>query len=77
MDASLDRYYHDTRHFPQSREDLERSIRKGAVDWESLRDPWGHHYYATFRQEASYTDAVTVQSWTRSTKQNSTSPYVP
>ncbi len=63
MDAALDRYYHDTGHFPQRLEDLEEAFRKGAVDWGSLLDPWRHRYYATFRQEASYTDAVTVQSY--------------
>ena len=63
MDAALDRYYHDTERFPQNLKDLDEAFRKADINWNTLRDPWGHPYYATFRQEARYTDAVTVQSY--------------
>ena len=63
MNAALDRYYHDAGRFPQNREDLDNAFRAGGVNWDSLRDPWGHSYYATFRQEARYSDVVTVQSY--------------
>jgi A-macroglobulin TED domain/Alpha-2-macroglobulin family/Carboxypeptidase regulatory-like domain/MG2 domain/A-macroglobulin receptor binding domain/Alpha-2-macroglobulin bait region domain len=63
MDAALQRYYHDQGLFPQNQQELTAALAKAGIDWESLRDPWGHEYYATFRTEAKYSDAVVVQSY--------------
>jgi hypothetical protein len=63
MDAALQRYYHDQGLFPQNEQELTAALAKAGIDWESLRDPWGNKYYATFRTEAQYSDAVVVQSY--------------
>jgi A-macroglobulin complement component/alpha-2-macroglobulin family protein/MG2 domain-containing protein/carboxypeptidase family protein/A-macroglobulin receptor len=63
MDAALARYYQSTGNFPQSEKDLAAALRASGIDWESLRDPWANRYYATFRQEAQYSNAVVVQSY--------------
>lgn len=63
MDAALQQYYHDQGRFPQNQNDLTAAFRKVGIDWDSLRDPWGHPYYATFRQQARYSDSVVVQSY--------------
>jgi A-macroglobulin TED domain/Alpha-2-macroglobulin family/MG2 domain/Carboxypeptidase regulatory-like domain/A-macroglobulin receptor binding domain/Macroglobulin domain MG3 len=63
MDAALDRYYHGAGHFPQNERDMADAFRAGGVGWESLRDPWGHPYYAIFRQESQYSDAISVQTY--------------
>ena len=33
------------------------------ISWDSLRDAWGHPYYAIFRQDAVYADKVNVESY--------------
>lgn len=63
MDAALQRYYHDQGLFPQNEQELTAALAAAEIEWESLRDPWGHQYYATFRTEARYSDAVLVQSY--------------
>ena len=63
MDAALDRYYRATGRFPQKLDDLAEAFRAAGIDWDRLQDSWGRPYYATFRQEARYSDAVTVQSY--------------
>lgn len=63
MDAALQRYYQDQGLFPQNQQELTAALAKAGIDWESLRDPWGDKYYATFRTEAQYSDAVVVQSY--------------
>jgi hypothetical protein len=63
MNAVLDRYYHDASRFPQNKNDLDEAFRMAGIELDSLRDPWGHPYYVTFRNEARYTDAVTVQTY--------------
>ena len=63
MNAALDRYYHDTDRFPQNEKELSSAFGAAKLDWQSLRDPWGHPYYVTFRQEARYSDTVNVQTY--------------
>lgn len=63
MDAALQRYYHDQGSFPQNQQELAAAFEAAGIEWKSLRDPWGHEYYATFRTESQYSDAVVVQSY--------------
>ncbi|HXX18859.1 MAG TPA: MG2 domain-containing protein [Candidatus Acidoferrum sp.] len=63
MDSALERFYQDAGKFPQTQEDLLKILSAAGIDWQSLRDGWGHPYYATFRQEARYIDSVVVQNY--------------
>ena len=63
MNGALERYYQDAGRFPQTQDDLLKVISAAGIDWQSLRDGWGHPYYATFRQEARYIDSVVVQNY--------------
>ncbi|HTR48339.1 MAG TPA: MG2 domain-containing protein [Verrucomicrobiae bacterium] len=63
IETLVNNYYQDAGHFPATEKDLVDALHAGGVDWESLRDPWGHRYYAAFRQEAQYSNAVRVQSY--------------
>jgi hypothetical protein len=63
MDRALDRYFRGTQRFPQKLDDLVEAFHAAGIEWDRLHDPWGHPYYATFRQEARYSDDVTVQSY--------------
>ncbi len=63
MDAAITRYYHDAGRFPENEKDLTDAFRAGGIDWESLRDPWGNRYYATFRHESMYSDAIVLQTY--------------
>ena len=48
--------------FPKNVEELQKRLELAGIAWDSLKDPWGHRYYATFIQGAVYGDSVTVQN---------------
>jgi hypothetical protein len=63
MDAAFASYYQSSGSFPQTQKELATALRAAGIDWESLRDPWSNPYYATFRHEAQYSDAIVVESY--------------
>jgi hypothetical protein len=60
---TLARYGEKSQTFPQSEEELKKALQAAGIAWESLKDAWGHRYYATFRQDAMYADSFTVESY--------------
>ena len=65
VDAALMREFDATRHFPQNSAEFNAALARSSVDANALRDPWGHPFYPTFRQDARYTDRVVVQSYAK------------
>ncbi len=63
IDTALNQAYARDHVFPESQEQFEQILRAAGIQWEQLRDPWGHPYYATFRQEAIYADNVDVRTY--------------
>jgi hypothetical protein len=61
LNNALTAYFKDTQVFPENTEQLDKAL--AGTDWKQLRDPWGHPYYFTFRQEARYSDDLTVKSY--------------
>jgi len=61
LNNALAAYFKNTQVFPGNREQLEKAL--DGTDWKQLRDPWGHPYYSTFRQEARYSDDLMVKSY--------------
>jgi hypothetical protein len=63
LDTALTRYAEESHRFPQNEEELQKALQNVGIAWDSLKDPWGHRYYATFRQDAMYADELTVESY--------------
>jgi len=63
IDEALNKNFKDTHSFPENAEQLEMSLKKSAISWGALRDPWGHPYYATFQHDAVYADHIGVETY--------------
>lgn len=63
IDAVLNDYFKTRSRFPQSDVDLNAVLESGALSREQLRDPWNRPYYATYEQNAAYSDRVTFLSY--------------
>jgi hypothetical protein len=62
IDAALESYTSATASFPQDEAVFRLALRKAGIDWDSLRDPWGHPYFVTFETRSEYTDRRSVSS---------------
>lgn len=62
IDSALTLYLKKTGLFPQDMRGLRAALTASQLDFDALRDPWGHTYYATFKQESRYTDRVSIVS---------------
>jgi hypothetical protein len=63
LDEALTAYFKETQMFPENLDQLRKALEHSGVKWDGLRDAWGHPYYATFRQEARYSDDLAVESY--------------
>ncbi|HKQ54216.1 MAG TPA: MG2 domain-containing protein, partial [Pyrinomonadaceae bacterium] len=62
VDAALNSYLKETRGFPTNVKSLRAALARSGLNFDALRDPWGHAYYATFRIESRYADRVITQA---------------
>jgi hypothetical protein len=63
IDKALSRYFEATQGFPQQQAEFEKALRQSQIHLQSLRDPWGRGYYATFKTEYRYGDRVKMMSY--------------
>jgi hypothetical protein len=63
FDTALARHFEKSGKFPQNIEELQKAFQESGLTWGSFKDPWGHPYYATFRQEARYSDRMVVERY--------------
>jgi hypothetical protein len=63
IDTALMKHFQQSKAFPEDAEQLQKALRNSGIHWNELKDPWGHPYYATFRQEARYADSIMVESY--------------
>ncbi len=63
IDAALTRSFNATGRFPQEQTELEDALRDSSIRFKNLHDPWGIHYYATFKSEWRYGDRVKMMSY--------------
>jgi hypothetical protein len=63
LDAGLTRYFKENQLFPENLDQLKKALEHSGLHWDGLRDAWGHSYYATFRQEARYSDDPSVETY--------------
>ncbi|HZG51064.1 MAG TPA: MG2 domain-containing protein [Pyrinomonadaceae bacterium] len=62
IDAAIAAYLKATARFPRDEAALQEMLRRVGLDPANLRDPWGHSYYAAFRDESHYADRVQIES---------------
>ncbi|MEA2203237.1 MAG: hypothetical protein QOE77_13 [Blastocatellia bacterium] len=63
IDAALNDYFKTQSRFPQGDVELNAVLESEAVHRERLRDPWNRPYYATYEQNAAYSDRITFFSY--------------
>lgn len=63
LDSALTTYFGETQLFPETFDQLKKALEDSGIHWDGLRDAWGHPYYATFRQDAEYSDDLTVETY--------------
>jgi hypothetical protein len=51
--------------FPQNERELSEALRDSEQPLESLRDPWGHAYYATFKTQPYYSNRIEIENRAR------------
>jgi len=49
--------------FPDTLADFQKVLSNHGIDWNSIRDPWGHPYDVVFGYELSYGDKVAVHTY--------------
>ncbi|HJZ66752.1 MAG TPA: alpha-2-macroglobulin family protein, partial [Blastocatellia bacterium] len=65
LDDAISKYFRAASRVSGNENELAQALSQVGIDWASVRDPWGHRCYATFRSEARYIDQVTIQSYAR------------
>ena len=62
IDHALSDNFTKTFEYPENVDEFRKVLQKYDIDWDALKDPWGHAYVAFFSQGATYADDVTVQT---------------
>jgi hypothetical protein len=62
IDNALEEYFRQTKTIPQDLELFRTALKNAGIDWDALRDPWGHPYYTLFRQQTGYSDDIVVEN---------------
>jgi hypothetical protein len=62
IDAALNAQWKEKRSFPQNMNGLRAALRRAKIDFDNLRDAWGHNYYATFKTASRSTDRVEIET---------------
>jgi hypothetical protein len=60
LDAALDNHYKQTSRFPETDTTFRAALKTQGVEFNALRDPWGHEYYAVFSQRFRYGDRIVI-----------------
>jgi hypothetical protein len=69
IDKALAEQLGQTQSFPENIDQLRVALRNAGMNWDSLKDPWGHPFYAVFRREARYSDDIIVESFEGASEQ--------
>jgi hypothetical protein len=63
LDSALVNYFARSQIFPENLDQLRTALKASGIDWDALKDPWGHNYYATFNNEARYSDSQRIETY--------------
>jgi len=62
IDHALSDNFNKTVEYPDNTDQLRSVLQKYGIDWDALRDPWGHAYVSLFSQGAVYADDVIIKT---------------
>ncbi len=62
-DRALAQYFKETQTMPENLDQLRVALQKAGMNWDEMKDPWGHSYYAQFRQESRYSDEIIIENY--------------
>src|SRR5712692_6467938 len=65
IDSALVGYFKATSKIPQDDAEFNAALKHSGISRDELRDPWGRPYYATFKQNATYGNRVTIFSYAK------------
>jgi hypothetical protein len=77
IDSALAAYFKETHIFPENFEQLRKALESSGIIWDGLKDAWGRHYYATFRQESRFADNMMVESYENHQQREQRTTIVP
>jgi hypothetical protein len=60
MDELLAKHFKSTGKFPTTENELRTALKDTGLEFDSLRDPWGKGFYATFSNKYTYGDRVVI-----------------
>lgn len=63
IESALVGYFKATAKIPQDDSEFNAALKHAGISRDDLRDPWGRPYYATFKQNALYSNRVTIFSY--------------
>ncbi len=63
IDHALTENFNKTLEYPQNLNQFRKVLVDYGIDWDALKDPWGHTYVALFSEEAKYADDVVVRGF--------------
>jgi hypothetical protein len=63
LDDALASYFTKNLAFPENLGQLKQALKASGIEWDQLRDAWGRPFYATFKEEAAYSDDLKVESY--------------
>ncbi len=62
INNALEEYFQTAKVIPQDVDQFRTALKNAGIDFDALRDPWGHPFYTLFRQETRYSDDITVEN---------------
>lgn len=63
IDKALSENFSKTLDYPENIDQLRKVLRDYGINWDELKDPWGHPYMALFSQEPRYANDIVVKSY--------------
>ena len=62
LQLAITKSFEATKKFPANDVELREALRGSDEQIDSLRDPWGHSYYTTFKMQEVYADQTTIEN---------------
>jgi hypothetical protein len=62
IDRALSDNFNKTLEFPENTDEFRKVLQTYGVDWDAIRDPWGHAYIPLFSQTPVYADDIIVKT---------------
>src|SRR6185436_14761628 len=62
LQSAITKSFELTKRFPANDSELREALKDSGEQLDSLRDPWGHAYYTTFKMQDVYADQTRMEN---------------